>query len=112
MKIFSLIICTLVLSLVAMPTLKLLTFEKATAESCCNDSCNNSTENEHSQQEKNCNGSSCNPFATCCSCVLYVVSSIQYKIQKPEINIFHQFNYASNFKSQFSIDFWQPPKLV
>ena len=24
----------------------------------------------------------------------------------------HQFNYYSNFKSQFAFDFWQPPKLV
>lgn len=112
MKILSLIICTLVLFLVAMPTIKLLTLEKIAVESCCNDSCETSTENEHSQQEENCTGSSCNPFATCCSCVLYVFSSIHFNIQKPEINIFHQYTYSSNFKSQFSIDFWQPPKLV
>ena len=112
MKLLSLIICTLVLILVAMPSIKLLTFQNVTTESCCNDTCETSSEKENSKQEENCTGSACNPFATCCSCVLYVFSSLQYKIYKPEVYTIHEFIYSSNFKSQFSIDFWQPPKLV
>jgi hypothetical protein len=112
MKVFSILLCSLILFLVTIPSIKILTTHNTSAESCCNTNCETSTENEQSHEEENCTGSSCNPFATCCSCVLYVFSSIHFNIQKPEINIAHQFTYASNFKSQFSIDFWQPPKLV
>lgn len=112
MKLFSLIICTIVLILVAMPSLKLLTSKNAVAESCCNENCDDAEKGQHSDEEENCTGNTCNPFATCCSCVLYVFSSLHYQIEKPAISLFHQFIYSSNFKSQYSFDFWQPPKLV
>lgn len=112
MKNFSLILCSLILFLVTLPSLKLLSINKAKAESCCNEICNAANNQKQQEQKENCSGNFCNPFAICCACVLHVFSTFNYNIQKPDIITLHQFNYYSNFKSHFAFDFWQPPKLV
>lgn len=112
MKVFCLVLCSLILYLVTIPSLKLWAMHNTKVESCCNENCNEASDQNKPEQNESCTGNFCNPFAICCACVLHVFSTFNYTIQKPDIITLHEFNYCSNFKSQFAVDFWQPPKLV
>jgi hypothetical protein len=95
--------------MIAAPSLKLITATPVT--SCCEDACNDSDSSEKNPIEKKCTGNFCNPFSICCSCVLHIFSSFNYTILLPKIIIKHLFVYDSDFKSQYALEFWQPPKL-
>lgn len=84
---------------------------------CCN-KCNSHKEDGSSQKkkdssQKNTSSDNCNPLEACNGCIGYTV-----KVSPVSISILHVF-YADKplgivqvkFSSNFSSDFWQPPRL-
>ena len=112
MKQCCILLCSIILFLVAIPTIKLLHLCNKVEITCCSQKCNSSTENNESDSTENCDGNFCNPFSICCCCVLHVFSINNYTLLKPIVSLTYQNTYNSEFTSQFSVDFWQPPKLV
>lgn len=112
MKIFIILFCFLIVGLSGIPTIKFITQSSAAMDCCGDDRCEAPLDNQKSSKSENCNGNACNPFATCCAGLLDIISINNYTIVKPQVIVEHQFIYLTLFKSKFSFDFWQPPKLV
>jgi len=113
MKMLNLFLCFIILFLVATPSIELCIAANNNIDACCNEECSApSDEDESKKENNNCNGNFCNPFAICCAGVLHFISSTPFTLIKPDSSIEHQHSYNTLAESQFSFDFWQPPKLI
>ena len=115
MKFLVFILATFILFLAVKPGVDLLSFQKDTEQPCCDGQCSPTSNNEKSQKQKqnnDCGGKSCNPFQVCGSCVLVCVNFAFYFISKTSIFSKKGFTYQSIFSTQYTSDFWQPPKIV
>lgn len=115
MKVLTLILSTLILLLAVKPGVDLISAGPETNQSICDRTCFPMEENEKSPDKQNhkddCNGLSCSLFHSC-----YLGSINGYAKpanESPKIEILSKihFNYQSIFTSQFTSDFWQPPKI-
>lgn len=111
MKYFSILLCSVILSLASMPSIKLLISNCTSVESCCEIACNTENTDMKSHADENCTGGACNPFAICCSCVLHIVTSTYFLNLKPQPLLSQLIIFQPKFISFFTVDFWQPPKL-
>jgi hypothetical protein len=115
MKILIFILTTFILFLAVKPGIDLLSLQADTEQTCCSGLCSPTSENDTSEdqnQNNDCDGKACNPFQVCGSCVLVCLSLPLYYIPKSRVNSEVNFLYQSTFTSQFTPDFWQPPKIV
>lgn len=113
MKMLNLFLCFIILFLVATPSIELCISKNKNIDTCCNEGCNETNDEDKSTTENNtCSGNFCNPFALCCAGVLHLITSTAFKLNKPDARINHHYNYNALAESQFSFDFWQPPKLL
>jgi len=111
MKIFAFIMAFVVLFLSVQPALAL--FEKKQKTECCSGCCqkDENTPKKEQPTKSPCNDN-CNPFQSCGACV-------GYTIDFPTLNLYEPFSKGAKLAivtqqvfSQFSPDFWQPPKIV
>jgi hypothetical protein len=110
MKVFASIMAFVVLFLSVQPALAL--FEKKQKAECCSGCYHKDSGTPKKEQPtKNTSNNFCNPFQSCGSCVGYTPD---FSI----ISVFEPFEGAKSAIvtqqafSQFSSDFWQPPKIV
>ncbi|MFN5629086.1 MAG: hypothetical protein ACK48W_07350 [Bacteroidota bacterium] len=115
MKFLVFILATFILFLAIKPGVDLLSFQEDAQQTCCDEQCSSTSQNEKSQnqtQDNDCGGKSCNPFQVCGSCVLVCVNFAFYFISKASMFSKKGFTYQSIFSTQYTSDFWQPPKIV
>lgn len=112
MKFLAYILATYILFLAIKPGIEAISLQTGTEQGCCGGECSPVKSSDHNQKKEN-SEKSCNPFQVCSSCLLQVASVPFFKIlPKPEISTKQYFSYKSVFSSQFSSDFWQPPKFI
>jgi hypothetical protein len=115
MKFLTFILATFILCLAIKPGFDLFSLVANTEQTSCNKQCalNSDYDNSKDQNKNNnCDGKSCNPFQVCSSCVLICFNIPVISIPKPTVFSDKKFTYQSTFTSQFTPDFWQPPKIV
>ena len=113
MRFLSLIFVTLIVFLAVKPGIDLLSKKVVSEQTCCGEQCAPTSNNDNAQNQNNdCSGNTCNPFQVCCSCVLICLTTPFDYLIKPAVLTEKDFFYLSVFRSQFTPDFWQPPKIV
>jgi hypothetical protein len=115
MKTLTFILATFILYLCLKPGIDFLSLQSVTEQGCCGGQCTSILDSDHSQdlnKENNCDGKPCNPFQACSSCILVCFNTQLISIPKHTVFSDVKFTYQSTFKSQFTADFWQPPKIV
>ena len=115
MKFLIIILSFLILYLTINPGLEMILSKTPTEQSCCGDYCELIVDLKKSSEQKNqkddCSGKSCNPFQVCSVCVFHFPSEFNLSVSIPVYNNL-KFTYKSLFLSQFTSDFWHPPKLI
>jgi hypothetical protein len=115
MKFLIFILATFILFLAVKPGMDFLSLQTDTEQTCCDGQCSPTSDNDNSKkqnQDNDCDGKACNPFQVCSSCILVCLNIPLDCIPKPITFSDKGFTYQSVFTSQFSPDFWQPPKIV
>lgn len=111
MKSISYILTIVVLLLTVQPTL-VLASEKPVSE-CCGSSCDeNDAPKDTQKKDGDCKDQNCNPFQSCSACLGFTVKSGFYGVQPPVNQKATLVSSIENSISQYSRDFWQPPKIV
>lgn len=89
-----------------------LASEKPLSE-CCGSSCCNDDETSKKDQptNDNCKDQNCNPFQSCGCCLGFTVKSGFFGVQPPIIQKATLISRIENSISQYTPDFWQPPKI-
>lgn len=116
MKFLTLILATLILLLAVKPGVDTLLLQAGAEQTCCGGQCTPTSDNDNSKDQsknKDCGGKSCNPIQACSICVLICsnLPSFDFKIKYPVLTE-KLSTYKSAIPSQFTSDFWQPPKIV
>lgn len=86
----------------------------STTECCSSDHCSANTAKQTSEEKQDdscCGNGFCNPFLSCCTCAGFPVNFGSFKIFITEFTSHTIAVYKSTVPSQFSPDFWQPPKI-
>lgn len=115
MKHLTSILATFIMFLAVKPGVDLFLSQANTEQTCCGGQCSLTSENDNSQdqnQNNSCDRKVCNPFQVCSSCVLICLNIPVISLTKPIVRSEKRFTYQSTFTSQFTPDFWQPPKIV
>ena len=115
MRILACILAFTVLFLACKPGVEIVLSSCDSNVSCCVDSCIpfSSADNEQHESERgDCTGNSCNPFQSCGTS--FIVNNTE--LQSTNLNVLvsnsRTFNYKDNIHSQFSTDFWHPPRIA
>jgi hypothetical protein len=101
-----------VLFLSVQPAFALLQ-KKETAE-CCN-SCTSDTDTQKKDQpaKENSENSDCNPLQSCGKSICgFTTSFSSFNIKEPVVYTNHFISFSDIFRSEFSSDFWHPPKFL
>lgn len=117
MKCSVLILTTLILFLAVKPGIDLMPVNVANESSCCGINCTANTETKKTSDTKNeesdCSGKLCNPFQACGCCILIMNIQEIFEVNAQEPNFKkYFFSHYSGFNSQFTPEFWQPPKIA
>jgi hypothetical protein len=117
MRFLTLILTTTILFLAVKPGIDLISVNNVSEVMCCEGSCSSNTESDKSSDTKkennDCSGKLCNPFQTCGCCLLFLNAQEIQEINIQDPNFKKQFfSHYSGFNSQFTPDFWQPPKIA
>lgn len=114
MKWLSYIFTFVVVLLTVQPTL-VLASENHVSE-CCGSSCceeeNEDSPKDNQKKSNNCKDQNCNPFQSCGCCLGFTVKSEFYGVQSPIVQKAILVSRIENFISQYTPDFWQPPKIA
>ena len=115
MKLFTIILTTIVIFLAFKPGIDLIALHFGKALSCCSTNCTPSAENGPFSDQRpydDCDGNGCNPFQVCCSGTLFFTASPFRFLPGPQITTKRDFTYPFAYTLLFAVDFWQPPKIV
>jgi len=116
MRFLSLILASTILLLALKPGTDALLLQTLTEQTYCHEACKPTADHEKSsdQQKQNddCSAKSCNPFHACSSCMSLCLINSVLNLSKPEISTTLNFTHSLDFTSQFTSDFWQPPKIA
>ena len=111
MKMVAFILSFVILSLAVKPGMETLFLQADMEQSCCGGVIAVEDECQDTEEDADCTQGSCNPFSICNSCtIVFMKVSFQYTLS-PQSHILHSYSYKPSFVSQFSVDFWQPPKI-
>ena len=99
------------------PGIDLISVKNISYVTCCGGSCSANNEadqpSDTNKENNDCDGKLCNPFQTCGCCLLILNAQEIQEVNVKESNFKKQFfSHYSGFNSQFTPDFWQPPKIV
>lgn len=112
MKWLSYILTVFVLLLAAQPTIALA--NDTTKGACCSSSCCGEQKEEpkdNKTNKKDCSTQNCNPFQSCGACIGFTVKNSLFKLSSPPYQKELPNCHVRSFISQYSPDFWQPPKI-
>lgn len=107
-------ILTFVVVLLTVQPMLVLASEKPVSE-CCGSSCCDEEEDAPKDTQKkggDCKDQNCNPFQSCGCCLGFTVKSSFFGIEPPVIQKATLISRIENSISQYTPDFWQPPKLA
>lgn len=112
MKWLSYILTFVVVVLAIQPTLALVS-EKPVSEYCGSSCCYDVQDAPKDTENKSGDfkDQNCNPFQSCGCCLGFTVKSGFFGMQPPMINKSTLVSCIENSSSQFTPDFWQPPKI-
>jgi hypothetical protein len=112
MKLIASIMAFVVLLLMVQPAMAIFhTPEEAECGGGCCKSETQAPATENEDHEEDDCGANCNPFVSCSACGAYTADFVTLTIFNPSITIAKAFPFSQHVYSQFSPDFWQPPKL-
>lgn len=114
MRTLTYILAFVVIFLSAKPAIDSTQLLSDTSKSCVSSSkCNPISNSQKSENRNNqTENDICNPFQSCVSCELHVVTTPFSPVSKAHFTIEKFKEYQSFIASQFISDFWQPPKFV
>lgn len=107
-------ILTFVVVLLTVQPMFVLASEKPVSE-CCGSSCCDEEEDAPKDTQKkdgDCKDQNCNPFQSCGCCLGFTVKSGFFGVEPPVIQKAILISRIENSISQYTPDFWQPPKLA
>ena len=115
MKVFIILLSTLIFLLAIKPGVDFISLQTNTVHGCCAGECETITDLENidypQEQPNTCDGKSCNPFQICSLCAISFSSVLSLAFTTiPYSNL--KYSFQSVFISQFASDFWHPPKIV
>ena len=111
MKVFASIMAFIVLFLSVQPAFAL--FDKMQKTECCS-GCSQEDNDTPKQEQpaKNNPSNNCNPFQSCGACIGYTVGFPALNVFVPVFKEAKLATVTQQVYSQFSPDFWQPPKIA
>lgn len=112
LAILSFLLTLVVVLLTVQPTL-VLASENHVSD-CCGSACSDEEEGatkNTTEKGTNCKGQNCNPFQSCGCCLGFTVKSGFFGVEPPVIQKTTLISKIENSISQYTPDFWQPPKI-
>lgn len=114
MKLLTYILPFVIVFLSIKPVVDTFSFSLENHQVCCSSDCSLFSKKQDSNPKSNPKEkSTCNPFQVCDSCTFISLSKpFQITTLHTKIYTVQFFSYQSIVTSQYTSDFWQPPKFV
>lgn len=111
MRFFSVILLITILFLSVKPGIDQILSATDAVHSCCGGAPLDITADEEAKDD-DCNDHNCNPFFDCNSCLIAFITVENRYDFKPVENYKNNIILPTSSVSNFSSEFWQPPKAV